>query len=154
MKCHSVDQLFDRDFAPFVKMDIFKIESTSLNTNLQNSVVDNAADQIPEVSFDGGPEFNLNFFDNPDDSNTQGGFSDPGSVESTSIGSPPPVKQQPPATLPPNGSAVSVVLQQQQQPKSQRQPFKNNAATVDKIESSFQICQPPALVNVKCGKFQ
>lgn len=53
-------------------------------------------DAIPEVCFDAGAEFNLNFFDTPaaDDSNTQGGFSDAGSIEESTIdsicGSPPP----------------------------------------------------------------
>lgn len=62
-------------------MDIFHIEAASLGTNHSNgsTVID---DQIPQVSFDGGPEFNLNFFDSPDNSNT--GYSDPGSDSSSS----------------------------------------------------------------------
>lgn len=65
-------------------MDIFHIETASLSTNRSNgaTVLDvGTDDQLPQVSFDGGPEFNLNFFDSPDDSNT--GYSDPGSVDST-----------------------------------------------------------------------
>ncbi|KAJ9574333.1 hypothetical protein L9F63_026021, partial [Diploptera punctata] len=42
-----------------------------------------------EVTFDAGSEFNLSFFDTPEDNSTQG-FSDPGSVGSTSASSPPP----------------------------------------------------------------
>lgn len=44
---------------------------------------------VPEVCFDAGAEFNLNFFDTPaaDDSNTQGGFSDAGSIEESTVGS-------------------------------------------------------------------
>lgn len=72
-------------------MDIFHIETTSLRTTRTNgAIIDDTNDQIPQVSFDGGPEFNLNFFESPDDSNT--GYSDPGSVDST-VGaslSPPP----------------------------------------------------------------
>lgn len=62
-------------------MDIFHIETASLGTNHSNgsTVID---DQIPQVSFDGGPEFNLNFFDSPDNSNA--GYSDPGSDSSSS----------------------------------------------------------------------
>lgn len=69
-------------------MDIFHIETASLSTNRTNVAIidDGTNDQIPQVSFDGGPEFNLNFFDSPDNSNT--GFSDPGSDSST----PPPTQ--------------------------------------------------------------
>lgn len=76
-------------------MDIFAIDSPTVNVNgnLQNPTVDDVFDQIPEVRFETGNEFNLNFFDNPDDSNTLGGYSDPGSVESASIGSPPPTNK-------------------------------------------------------------
>lgn len=83
-------------------MDIFHIETASLGTTTRNNgaIID---DQLPQVSFDGGPEFNLNFFDSPDDSNT--GYSDPGSVDST-IGvpsSPPP----PPTQLATNSTSSS-----------------------------------------------
>ena len=62
-------------------MDVFKIEQT-----IGGGVP--APDKIaPEVSFDAGSEFNLSFFDT--DSNQQG-FSDPGSVGSTSASAPPP----------------------------------------------------------------
>lgn len=73
-------------------MDIFHIETASLGTTRTNGAIidDVTNDQIPQVScsFDGGPEFNLNFFDSPDDSNT--GYSDPGSVDSTPTSPPPP----------------------------------------------------------------
>lgn len=74
-------------------MDIFHIETASLSATRTNAIIDDSPDQIPQVSFDGGPEFNLNFFDSPDDSNT--GYSDPGSVDSTAGGasSPPPPQQ-------------------------------------------------------------
>lgn len=62
-------------------MDIFKIESSTINASLVDVQSSN------DVSFDAGSEFNLNFFDTPEDSSTQGIFSDPGSVESSS---PPP----------------------------------------------------------------
>lgn len=82
-------------------MDIFHIETASLGTTRTNGVIldDVTNDQIPQVSFDGGPEFNLNFFDSPDDSNT--GYSDPGSVDSTLEPSSPP-------TQPPTNTAASI----------------------------------------------
>lgn len=82
-------------------MDIFHIETASLSTTRTNgAIIDDTTDQIPQVSFDGGPEFNLNFFDSPDDSNT-GYNSDPGSVDSTAGGaslSPPPQPLATPST--------------------------------------------------------
>lgn len=84
-------------------MDVFKIDQ-SLSGNLGSAP---SPDKIsPEVVFDAGSEFNLSFFDAPEDSSTQG-FSDPGSVGSTSASSPPP---QPPST------AVSQAQQQQLTP--------------------------------------
>ncbi|XP_066590302.1 ecdysone-induced protein 78C isoform X2 [Prorops nasuta] len=66
-------------------MDVFKIDQ-SLSAGLGSAP---AADTLTsEVSFDAGSEFNLSFFDAPEENSTQG-FSDPGSVGSAS-GSPPP----------------------------------------------------------------
>lgn len=73
-------------------MNVFKIEpSAGIKKNLVdvNNVESDDLHEV-DVSFDAGSEFNLNFFDTPEDSNTQPVFSDPGSVESASIGSPPP----------------------------------------------------------------
>lgn len=79
-------------------MDIFHIETASLVTNLSNglTVID---DQIPQVSFDGGPEFNLNFFDSPENSNT--GYSDPGSDSSSS----------PPSQLPNTQACAQTIVE-------------------------------------------
>lgn len=72
-------------------MNVFKIEpSAGINSNLADVTGVESDDLQEVVSFDAGSEFNLNFFDTPEDSNTQPVFSDPGSVESASIGSPPP----------------------------------------------------------------
>lgn len=65
-------------------MDVFKIDQ-SLSANLGSAPPPDKLNA--EVSFDAGSEFNLSFFDQPEDS---GGFSDPGSVGSTSVSSPPP----------------------------------------------------------------
>lgn len=87
-------------------MDVFKIEP-SLNGNLGSA---QSPDRIsPEVSFDAGSEFNLSFFDTPDDSNTQG-FSDPGSVGSTTAGSPPPPLHLPLTVTNSPTSSSSVLL--------------------------------------------
>lgn len=51
-------------------MDIYRIETASLGTNrAKETIIDNNTnDELPEVSFDSGPEFNLNFFGMPFDS--------------------------------------------------------------------------------------
>lgn len=66
-------------------MDVYKIDQC-LSANIGN--VPQQGDIKQEVTFEpGGSEFNLSFFDTTED--TQG-FSDPGSVGSTSVASPPP----------------------------------------------------------------
>ncbi|KZC09254.1 Ecdysone-induced protein 78C [Dufourea novaeangliae] len=66
-------------------MDVFKIDQ-SLTAGLGSAP---APDTLtPEVSFDAGSEFNLSFFDGPEENSTQG-FSDPGSVGSASASPPP-----------------------------------------------------------------
>lgn len=72
-------------------MDVFKIDQ-SLSGNLGSAP---SPDKIKaEVTFDAGSEFNLSFFDSPEDNSAQG-FSDPGSVGSTSANSPPPQQLTP-----------------------------------------------------------
>lgn len=85
-------------------MDVFKIDQqigsslvdaiviNSINANNNNHSLHNGNKElVAQVNCDPSAEFNLNFFDTPDDSSTQGGFSDPGSVESNSVCSPPPI---------------------------------------------------------------
>lgn len=101
-------------------MDVFKIDQqancqigsslvdaiviNSINTNNNHNKLSNhhshhngnnnnnsSKELVAQVNCDPSAEFNLNFFDTPDDSSTQGGFSDPGSVESNSVCSPPPI---------------------------------------------------------------
>ena len=84
-------------------MDVFKIDQ-SLSAGLGSAP---APDTLtPEVSFDAGSEFNLSFFDGPEENSTQG-FSDPGSVGSASA-SPPPGT---PASIPvnPPNAALPIV---------------------------------------------
>ncbi|KMQ92226.1 ecdysone-induced protein 78c isoform x4 [Lasius niger] len=67
-------------------MDVFKLDQ-SLSAGLGSAP---APDTLtPEVSFDAGSEFNLSFFDGPEENNSTQGFSDPGSVGSTSASPPP-----------------------------------------------------------------
>jgi nuclear receptor subfamily 1 group D protein 3 len=105
-------------------MNVYKIEPTAgIKTNLAD-VSGIESDDLHEVnvSFDAGSEFNLNFFDTPEDSNTQPVFSDPGSVESASIGSPPPTTKFSSTNSstnqliqPPNLIHIKTEQQQQQQ---------------------------------------
>lgn len=87
-------------------MDVFKIDQ-SLSANVGNAPPPEKL--TADVSFDAGSEFNLSFFDPPEDSSTQG-FSDPGSVGSTSASSPPP--QLHAANLPQVITAPSAILLQ------------------------------------------
>jgi len=105
-------------------MDVFKIK-------IEQSIGGAPSpDKVtPEVSFDAGSEFNLSFFDTPEDSSTQG-FSDPGSVGSTSASSPPPQQlaplhlapltagtsgpNNPPMLSPPGGATTPIVVKQEQ----------------------------------------
>lgn len=76
--------------------------------------VDEEDDEVlPEVSFDANSVFNLHFFDTPEDSSTQGGFSDQGSVESEAEGylESPPILQ--------TGSLQNHLGQQHQQQQQQ-----------------------------------
>lgn len=87
-------------------MDVFKIDQ-SLSASVGSAP---PPDKLTaDVSFDAGSEFNLSFFDPPEDSSTQG-FSDPGSVGSASASSPPP--QLHAATLPQVITAPSAILLQ------------------------------------------
>lgn len=76
-------------------MDVFKVEC---GVGLVVGSPPGADKLSPEVSFDAGSEFNLSFFDQPEDGSTQG-FSDPGSVGSASAGSPPPPGSHVPSPL-------------------------------------------------------
>lgn len=108
-------------------MDIFKIEpGSSISANITN-IIDDTCDQLPEVNFDAGAEFNLRFFNAPDDSNTQGGFSDAGSVDESSVRSPSPSI---------NNDSNNLIEQ-----------FVGGGI------GQFQIIQPPVLVNIKSGEF-
>lgn len=70
-------------------MDVFHIDSSSISSTMLDpdpSVVD----EITEVKFE-SQEFDLNFFDTPDDSMTQAAFSNPNSVESSLSPTPEPL---------------------------------------------------------------
>lgn len=155
-------------------MDVFHIESSSINSSL----VDDVDNDITEVSFDAGSEFNLNFFDTPDDSNTQGGYSDPGSVDSASICSTPP---PPPSVLPSSSTPASLTSLQlpvtllnqkhqqlhNQQHQHQLQLQQHNQINLSNLNNNNNnnqiknnnnnknqqnLLQPPALITIKTGK--
>ncbi len=84
-------------------MDVFKLDQ-SLNANLGNAPPPEKINA--EVSFDAGSEFNLSFFDQPEEG-TQG-FSDPGSVGSASVASPSPDISSPQVAT----STYPILLQQ------------------------------------------
>lgn len=70
-------------------MDLFQLESSSIGS----TIIDPEAivDEITEVKFEAHSEFDLNFFDTPDDSMTQAAFSSPNSVESSASPTPEPL---------------------------------------------------------------
>lgn len=124
-------------------MDVFHIDS-----NISSSLVDDGTsgpDDITEVRFDAHSEFNLIFFDTPDDSTTQGGFSNPDSVES--IGS---IAPSPPPSITPITSSLYQSAQQQ------CQSLLQNPTSINQLQQQQQQQhqQPlPILVNnIKNGK--
>lgn len=78
-------------------MDVFQIESSNISSTISDC--QEHVDEITEVKFEAHSEFDLNFFETPDDSMTQCSvFSNPNSVESLSAS---------PEPLTPNGISVS-----------------------------------------------
>lgn len=88
-------------------MDVFTIDSKA--ACLGSSAVPRPDTLTPEVSFDAGSEFNLSFFDGPEENSAQGFSDDPGSVGSASA-SPPPGT---PGTLPVNAQIPALQVQVQ-----------------------------------------
>jgi hypothetical protein len=112
-------------------MDVFHIDSSNISTTLPDGDLDGSAtDEITEVKFEAHSEFDLNFFDTPDDSMTQGAFSNPNSVESSVSLAPTP---EPHLPLTPNGIS------------------NHNHATVTVTTSNMSINQHN-MVNIKNGK--
>uniref|UniRef100_A0A182KG66 Uncharacterized protein n=1 Tax=Anopheles christyi TaxID=43041 RepID=A0A182KG66_9DIPT len=67
-------------------MDIYSLDPSGTGLSPSLAKID---EDLAEVSFDTGSEFNLHFFDTPEDSNTQSGFSDHESSESAARDTPP-----------------------------------------------------------------
>lgn len=92
-------------------MDVYQLDSPT--DGLSSSLV-KLDEGLADMSFDAGSEFNLHFFDTPEDSNTQSGLSDHDeSVESSSRETPPSPGQravglQPPLPPPPPQLAIAV----------------------------------------------
>lgn len=70
-------------------MDVFHIDSSSISSTMLDADP-SVVDEITEVKFE-SQEFDLNFFDTPDDSMTQAAFSNPNSVESSLSPTPEPL---------------------------------------------------------------
>uniref|UniRef100_A0A182I4F3 Uncharacterized protein n=1 Tax=Anopheles arabiensis TaxID=7173 RepID=A0A182I4F3_ANOAR len=67
-------------------MDIYSLDPSGTGLSPSLAKID---EDLAEVHFDTGSEFNLHFFDTPEDSNTQSGFSDHESSESAARDTPP-----------------------------------------------------------------
>uniref|UniRef100_A0A182YRX5 Uncharacterized protein n=1 Tax=Anopheles stephensi TaxID=30069 RepID=A0A182YRX5_ANOST len=67
-------------------MDIYSLDPSGTGLSPSLAKID---EDLAEVNFDTGSEFNLHFFDTPEDSNTQSGFSDHESSESAARDTPP-----------------------------------------------------------------
>ena len=107
-------------------MDVFHIDSSSISSTIdpETSIID----EITEVKFEAHSEFDLNFFDTPDDSMTQTAFSSPNSVESSTSPTP-----EPHMPLTPTGQSIT-----------------SSNASIN--QQSHQNMTQPAMVNVKHGK--
>lgn len=70
-------------------MDVFQIDSSSISSTIADPETV-TVDEITEVKFEAHSEFDLNFFDTPDDSMTQAAFSSPNSVDSSASPTPEP----------------------------------------------------------------
>ncbi|KAL0279737.1 UNVERIFIED_CONTAM: hypothetical protein PYX00_001236 [Menopon gallinae] len=86
-------------------MDVYKLDQ-SINASIGSAPPPEKIE--PQVTFDAGAEFNLCFFDNPDDHESTQGFSDPGSVGSAPEASPPP-----PQSVQSQGASSTNLLQLQ-----------------------------------------
>lgn len=92
-------------------MDVYQLDSPT--DGLSSSLV-KLDEDLADMSFDAGSEFNLHFFDTPEDSNTQSGLSDHDeSVESSSRETPPsPVVQRVSLQLPPPPPPLAIAVGQ------------------------------------------
>lgn len=83
----------DWNYTTLRTMDMFHInDSSGISSTILDS--DSPVTDITEVKFEAHTEFDLNFFDTPDDSMTQAAFSNPNSVESSASPEPTIVIQQ------------------------------------------------------------
>lgn len=113
-------------------MDVFHIDSSSISSTMVDPET-SIADEITEVKFEAHSEFDLNFFDTPDDSMTQAAFSNPNSVESSTSPTPEP-------HLPLTPTAISNLAQQ------------SITSSNVPINQQHQNMAQPAMVTIKHGK--
>lgn len=108
-------------------MDVFHLESSSISSTIVHPKT-TIIDEITEVKFETHSEFDLNFFDTPDDSMTQATFSNPNSAESSASPTPEPLVS----------TAMSILAQQ-------------SITSIANINHRQQSQNMPS-VNVKNGK--
>lgn len=114
-------------------MDVFQMDSSSIGSTLVDPET-TGGDEITEVKFEAHSEFDLNFFDTPDDSMTQAAFSNPNSVESSS--------PTPEPHLPLTPTAISSLAQQS---------LTSSNVTINQ-QHQHQNMARPTMANVKNGK--
>lgn len=115
-------------------MDVYHMDSSSISSTMVDPDA-SAIDEITEVKFEAHQEFDLNFFDTPDDSMTQGAFSNPNSVDSSTSPTPEPL-------LPLTPTAIANLAQQS---------ITSSNVTINQQQQHQNMAQP-AMVNVKNGK--
>lgn len=122
MDVFNIDQQANQIGSSLVDSIVIKAINShnKLNHNHHNHRHNSSSNDlvVTQVNCDPSADFNLNFFDTPDDSSTQGGFSDPGSVES--VCSPPPIFD--------NGSKIVV------------KAFENNNCVENKFYQGVYNC--------------
>lgn len=106
-------------------MDVFHYDSSSISSTMIDTET-SIADEITEVKFEAHSEFDLNFFDTPDDSMTQTAFSSPKSIESSSSPTP--------------------------EPHMPLTPTTQHSITSSNVSINQQNMAQPAMVNIKHGK--
>lgn len=118
-------------------MDVFHMDSTSISSSMMDAE-GSAGDETNEVKFEAHSEFDLNFFDTPDDSTTHGGYS-PHSVESsTSLA----------ATPEPHMPSTPIAISNH----AQQSITSSSSVTINQLHHNVACNPPPSLVNVKNGK--
>ncbi|CRL02955.1 CLUMA_CG016119, isoform A [Clunio marinus] len=109
-------------------MDVFQIDTSSISSTMVDPET-SVNDEITEVKFEAHSEFDLNFFDTPDDSMTQAAFSNPNSVESSTSPTPEPILPLTPNLIQHSITSSNVTINQHQH-QNMAQPAMINVKNV------------------------